>query len=220
MNNTTNNDTRETTRIEAFSDGVIAIAVTILVFDLRAPAQTLVDNSNLWTELVRVWPTWLAFVISFFYVLVMWINHHRLFTVIRRSDNNLMLLNGLLLFGISVVPVPTRIAAEYLQHRDQNIAALIYSGWFFVVAIFYQLLWRYASHGNRLFASDTDMAVVRQIDRSYFVGPIGYTIALIVATFSAVGSMLIVTAMGVFFALPNPLMQRLMSGEKIPISSE
>src|SRR4051794_1726940 len=139
---------KETARIEAFSDGVFSIAITLLVLDIHVPTTQQADATGLLNQLLHLWPNLLAFVASFFFILVMWINHHRVFTVIRRSDNNLLLLNGLLLFGVILVPFPTALVAEYLQHQDEAIAVMVYTGWFLMISVFFNLLWRYAAHEN------------------------------------------------------------------------
>src|SRR3954466_11846030 len=114
----TRQDEKETGRVEAFSDGVFAIAITLLVLDLKVPPDA-GSNAELWAALVGQWPIYFAFLSSFLVILIMWINHHRLFTHIRRTDNVLMMLNGLLLLGITVVPFPTRLLAEYFQHEGR-----------------------------------------------------------------------------------------------------
>jgi uncharacterized membrane protein len=201
---------RETARIEAFSDGVIAIVITLLVFDLRSPSHDLASQNGLVAEMIDQWPSYLAFAASFFTVLVMWVNHHRLFTVIQRSDNNLMLLNGLLLFGISVVPFPTKVAADYLQHEQKNVAMILYSAWGLVLALLFNFLWRYASYKNRLFDEHTDYQLVAFISRQYAFGPLFYLVAIILALFSAVASLIFCLMLAVFFALPNSKFQTLM----------
>lgn len=200
---------KETGRIEAFSDGVFAIVITLLIFDIKAPAVEQVDATNLLIELGKQWPTYLAFVASFFFILVMWINHHRLFTAIRRSDNTLLLLNGLLLFGVTLVPFPTSIVARYLQHRDQVMAVLVYNGLFFIIALFFNGLWMYASHHNRLFNAKTDPHLVKFISRQYAFGPVLYLLAFLVAFVSPVISLVINVGLAVFFALPNRAVQAL-----------
>jgi uncharacterized membrane protein len=200
---------KETARIEAFSDGVLAIVITLLALELRVPEVSTEEGFNLVQALLARWPTYLAFLASFFFILVMWINHHRLFTAIRRSDNNLMLLNGLLLLGITVTPFSTALIAAYLQHPDQNTAAMIYSSLFFVTAIFFNALWRYASYNNRLFDSHTDPQLVRFITRQYVFGPVLYGVAFILAMFSALASLLFTVIIAVFFALPSTALRAL-----------
>jgi uncharacterized membrane protein len=194
---------KQTARIEAFSDGVLAIVITLLALELRVPQPGGDEDSNLIRALLAEWPTYLAFLASFFYILVIWINHHRLFTAIRRSDNNLMLLNGLLLLGVTVIPFGTELIATYLQHPEQNVAAMIYSAIFLVNSIFFNGLWHYASYKNRLFDSETEPELVRFITRQYAFGPILYTVALVLAAFSAQASLLLSLGMAVFFALPS-----------------
>src|SRR5258708_1916094 len=109
----------DTARIEAFSDGVFAIAITLLVLDIKVPH---LSNSGrtLASALVAMWPTYLAFVTSFMTILIMWINNHRMFTLIGRADDRLMFFNGLLLLGVTIVPFPTALVAEYLRHDGQR----------------------------------------------------------------------------------------------------
>src|SRR5438270_13814781 len=102
----------ETSRIEAFSDGVFAIAITLLILDVHVPT---ISQGPLGAALRRQWPTYIAYLISFAFIGIMWVNHHRLFNHIRRSDNGLMFLNLLLLLGVSAVPFPTALLA-----RGQN----------------------------------------------------------------------------------------------------
>jgi uncharacterized membrane protein len=200
---------KETGRIEAFSDGVYAIAITLLVLDIKVPRADQLGSDGLLSALIDQWPNYLAFIASFLFILVMWINHHRLFTVIQRTDNNLLLFNGLLLLGVTLVPFPTALVAEYLEHEERLIAILVYNGWFFVIAIFFNLLWRYASYKNRLFNEKTDPALVRHISRQYSVGPAAYLLVLLIAFVSPWLSLALNVALAVFFALPNKAIREL-----------
>src|SRR5262245_58066326 len=101
-------EVKETARIEAFSDGVFAIAITLLVLDMKVPgSKDLPADVRLISVLGRQWPTYLAYVTSFLTILIMWVNHHRLFQHIKRTDNPFLMLNGLLLMGVTIVPFPT-----------------------------------------------------------------------------------------------------------------
>src|SRR5207248_9103881 len=104
---------KETGRIEAFSDGVFAIAITLLVLDIQVQLPREVsDPAVLLDRLAKLWPFYLAYVISFATIGIMWINHHRLLTLITHSDHVFLLLNTFLLFWISFVPFPTSLLAE------------------------------------------------------------------------------------------------------------
>src|SRR5258708_37720496 len=121
-----------TGRVEAFSDGVFAIAITLLVLDLKVPTQP-----PLLAGLLAQWPVYAAYLISFAFILIMWVNHHWMFQHIARVDSTFMLCNGLRLLGITVVPFPTNIVAQYILTPEQNVAAAVYNGWFFVIGIFF-----------------------------------------------------------------------------------
>lgn len=192
---------RRTDRIEAFSDGVFAIALTLLVLDIKVP-RDLPPDARLTAALLNQWPTYLAFVTSFATIGIMWINHHRLFDLIRRSDNNLMLLNLLLLLGVTVVPFPTSLLAEYLGHPEEHAAAAVYAGMSVVIAILFNLLWRYAAHENRLLDEASDREAIRAITKGYSFGPVFYLIAFGFAFVNVPVSVIIVLALAVFFALP------------------
>jgi uncharacterized membrane protein len=107
-------DEKETGRIEAFSDGVFAIAITLLVLELKVPhLEDGGAGGSLARALARQWPSYVALVTSFFTILVMWANHHRMFNVVRRVDAPFLYANGLLLLLVTVVPFPTAVLAEY-----------------------------------------------------------------------------------------------------------
>ncbi|HET9221484.1 MAG TPA: TMEM175 family protein [Roseiflexaceae bacterium] len=195
------NEAKETGRIEAFSDGVIAIAITLLVLDIKVP-RDLPEAASLLGALLAQWPSYFAFATSFATIGIMWINHHRLFDLIKRADQMLLVLNGLLLMCITVVPFPTSLLAEYLGEPQDRTAALVYSGTFFVTAIVFNVLWRYASHKNRLIDPRSDPAVVRGISRQYAFGPLVYLAAFILAFFSATASLALTMLLALFFAIP------------------
>src|SRR5262249_36824077 len=161
----------ETSRIEAFSDGVFAIAITLLILDVRVPS---IAQGSLGVALRRQWPTYIAYLISFSFIGIMWVNHHRLFNHIRRSDSGLMFLNLLLLLGVSVVPFPTALLAAHYYAPGRTIAAAVFNGTYFVIAIFFNILWRHVVRGGLL--DSTTQHSADAISRQYAVGPIAYFI--------------------------------------------
>ncbi len=202
-------EARETARIEAFSDGVFAIAATLLVLDLKVPHDA-AGGPGLLRALAAGWPSYLAFVTSFAFIGIMWINHHRLFTLIRRSDNLLLVFNGLLLLGVTFVPFPTAVLAEYIPRHGAYVAAAVYSGTYTVLAIFFNLLWHHASHENRLLDRKADPEMIEAITRGYRFGPLLYFVTFVLAFISVPASLAMNLALAIFFALPsqNPLVKQ------------
>ncbi|MCB9357448.1 MAG: DUF1211 domain-containing protein [Calditrichaeota bacterium] len=191
---------KETGRIEAFSDGVFAIAITLLVLELHVPKHTEIAAGGLGKTLLEEWPAYAAFLISFFSILIMWFNHHKLFNFIRKVDPPLMYLNGFLLMVICAVPWPTALAAEHWGHSEERMAAQVYCGLMVLLALAYNALWRYATHKGRLLPDNIDMEEVDKITRSYSLGPISYLLAFIATFWNATVGMLICVALAIFFA--------------------
>jgi uncharacterized membrane protein len=203
------NEEKETGRLEAFSDGVFAVAITLLVLNIKIPEQLLVSNRDVWSTLFGSgqWPMLAAYVSSFATIGIMWINHHRLFNQIKRSDTGLMLLNLLLLLVIVFIPVPTALLAQSLGgNQTLSAAAVIYSGTNTLLAICFNLLWRYASHNNRLLSRNTDPRSVSAISRQYMFGPLLYLITLGLAYVSTLACIVVIFILALFFAAPpHPL---------------
>lgn len=208
---------KETARIEAFSDGIFAVAITLLVLDIHIPrlpnGERLPRDSALGSALLQQWPAYLAFLTSFVTIGIIWINHHRLFNYIKSSNNTLLALNLLLLLLIVFVPFPTSLLAEYIE-PDYHIAAIIYSANFFIMAICFNLLWRYASYNNRLLDKQARPEAIEAITRQYRFGPIYYLIALILALFYAPASIAWNLLLALFFALPGEVITRLRFSRK------
>src|SRR5689334_12290792 len=178
-------DEKETGHLEAFSDGVFAVAITLLVLNIKIPGLdspgTLPNDEGLWPRLRDEWPMLAAYGTSFATIGIMWLNHHRLFAHIKRTNTVLLLLNLLLLLIIVFIPVPTALLAEYLLKPDQHAAAIVYSGTFLIMACCFNVLWRYASYHNRLLGKDADPRAVMAISGQYLFGPILYLIIFGVA---------------------------------------
>jgi len=192
---------KETARLEAFSDGVFAIAITLLVLELKVPA----GSASLGRTLASEWPSFAAYLTSFATIGIMWLNHHRLFTLIRGVDHWLLVLNGLLLLGVSVVPFPTELVAQYLGHPGEVTATAVYGGSFVFIALGFNGLWRYASSRDRhppLLRVPHDAPEVLAIHDQYRVGPIAYLVAFVVAFWWPNVSIAMMLALAVFFLIP------------------
>ena len=205
---------KETGRLEAFSDGVFAVAITLLVLNIKIPgidlpASQLPNDSGLWQALGNEWPMLAAYVTSFATIGVMWLNHHRLFIQIKRTNTTLMLLNLLLLLIIVFIPVPTALLAEYLVRLDLHTAAILYSATFFLMACCFNALWQYASYHNRLLGENVDSHSVEVISRQYIFGPLLYLIIFGVAWANTLACIILSFILALFFALPGPSLRSL-----------
>ncbi|MBV9669566.1 MAG: DUF1211 domain-containing protein, partial [Acidobacteriales bacterium] len=184
-------------RIEAFSDGVYAIAITLLILEIKIPSR---GAGPLGTLLLRQWPQFFAYVLSFAFIGIMWINHHRLFGHIRKADNGLMLYNLLLLFGVCAVPFPTALLAQFLETPDRKVAALIFNGTYVVIAVFFNALWHHALRRGLLDRETHDQA--EGITRQYAYGPVMYVVVAVIGWFSVAASLVLQVVLALFFAMP------------------
>jgi uncharacterized membrane protein len=192
--------TTETARIEAFSDGVFAIAITLLILEIKIPPA---GSGAVTHELLQEWPSFVSYLLSFAFIGIMWMNHHRLFTLIKRSDHLLMILNLLLLLGVTTVPFPTAVLGVDLGHPGQRAAMVFFSATYLYLAIVFYFLWRYAASSHRhLLGPDVDRQEVENITRQYMVGPALYLLCFILAWISVPSSLGLNIALAFFFALP------------------
>jgi uncharacterized membrane protein len=197
---------RTTGRIEAFSDGVFAIAITLLILDVRAPAVPAEGTvppdkaaGLLLAQLWQLWPAYVAYLMSFAVILVMWVNHHRIFTVVRKTDHAFLFWNGLLLMLVSIVPFPTDLLAKYFQTPAAKIAAAVYAGHGLLIALAFTALWRYATRTDRMLAPGSQAEVAR-LTAQYRFGPLMYLVAFGLAFLSAGASVGLCVLFAVFFS--------------------
>jgi uncharacterized membrane protein len=195
-----------TGRLEAFSDGVFAIAVTLLVLQLKVPDVPF--KKSLASFVVDQWPAFVAYFNSFLSILIMWLNHHNIFKLIRRSNHTFIIFNGVLLMLITFINYPTALLAAYLKPdtpgaspADQKFATLIYTGTFVIIAVFYNVLWRYGTYNGRLLGKHANKALVAQITREYRFGPLVYLVAFLLAFVSVPASLVLTVLLAVYFAL-------------------
>ena len=195
----------DTGRLEAFSDGVIAVAITLLVLDLAVPQPHAHPAHSLAYQLGREWPRYAAYVVSFATIGIVWINHHAAIARLRQTDHAILVLNLLLLMSIGVLPFATSLMAAYLQHTgsDQQLAAALYAGAFLLMALafaaldVYILLLKSQLLGEQL---PRDQRV--QILRWAITGLVPYAVATAIAPLSPYATLAICGAVAMFYALP------------------
>jgi uncharacterized membrane protein len=190
-------------RLEAFADGVFAIAATLLI--LNVDAQIPGDASDLGASILHIWPSYLAYAVSFVTIGIMWVNHHTVMAQIDRTDRRFLFANIGLLMCIAFVPFPTRLVAEHIRGDGARDAALTYGFTMVATAIMFSVTWFYASLGRRLLRPDADAAVVSGISRSYLPGPWIYLGATLVAFLSPTASVVLFLAIAAFYVLESSL---------------
>ncbi|MER5931509.1 TMEM175 family protein [Streptomyces sp. NPDC002054] len=174
---------QETNRVEAFSDGVFAIVITILVLEIKVPEE---HGSDLWHGLWAQWPHYAAYVVSFLVIGVMWVNHHTIFGHLRRVDRPLLFLNLLVLMVVSVIPWTTSVLAEHLKDGEAaKVAAILYSAWTVVYALAFSAFWWYVTRVGHLFHEHVDKDRARATRMRFGLGAIAYPITVILSFISA-----------------------------------
>ncbi len=191
----------DTGRLEAFSDGVLAIAITLLVLELRVPRD--LGDESLARALAHEWPSYAAYVVSFLVIGIMWVNHHSMFRLVRYVNRPVLFLNLLLLLVIAAIPFPTALMAAYLDTGDasSHTAAAVYSGVFVLAAAGFNLLWRYLVAHPHLLEPDVDLVGVRSTVRRFGIGLFVYLATVGLAFLSAPLTLAVHFVIAVYYAL-------------------
>jgi TMEM175 potassium channel family protein len=167
-------------RLETFSDGVIAIAITLLILEVDVPTA---EGSALWKALAHEWPSYMAYLTSFAVIGIIWVNHHGMLNLVAKVDKPLLYLNLFLLLTIAGIPWPTALVAEHLQSPlvDANIAVAIYGAWATMVALGFNFMWRWMVHDDKLLHPHLDRDALRKNTRRFSLGVLIYPITIGIA---------------------------------------
>jgi len=188
--------------MEAFSDAIISIAATLLCIDLRPPRVANLANESLIHALESLWPSYLAFAVSFIFIGIAWAAHHDMFRYIWRTNHVLLMLNLLFLMSIVVQPFSTALLAEHLGNPGERPTALVYYGVLLTTSFSYNLIWHYAVR-HKLIHNQTDLRLLKALHREYAVAPLLHATAFIVALWNVPLSIVPVMLSYAFFALPR-----------------
>src|SRR5215212_10355727 len=185
-----------TNRLEAFSDGVFAIAITLLVLELNVPA-----GDHLWQQLKDEWPSFAAFFVSFWVIGIIWVNHHGVLDHLARADRGVLYLNLLLLFTVVFIPFPTSLLAEHLKpgEGDEQLAAIIYSGAFIAMSLAYGALWTYITKHKDLLGVELTDEQIRRTSIRFQIGTPFYVVQLAFAFISPAVVLLLNAALAVYY---------------------
>jgi uncharacterized membrane protein len=186
-------------RLEAFSDGVFAVAITLLALDLTVPG-----GLHLSRQLQDKGPAFLAFTLSFFMIGIIWVNHHALVRSITKVDRTLLFLNLVLLLFVVLIPFATATEADYFPHNgpDARLAMALYAGSFLGMSIGFSLMFEWTLHGQRVYQPVPPER--RWAARARFTGgTLVYVLAIVIASFSAVASFVLIALTAVYYILEN-----------------
>jgi len=203
---------KETGRIEALSDGVFGIAMTLLVLSVPIPTSALLQQRHISLQTAvlgnNAWLPFLTYVVSFMTVLVMWLNHHYMFQFVGRVDRFFVVVNGLLLMVVVFVNYPTALVANFIGSigtGDGRFAATSYNVTLIAASILYNAMWFRITHDRRLLVADADAAEVRSYTRQYLIGGPCYVVALALAFVNPALSVALDAALAVFWAFTGKI---------------
>jgi len=217
---------KETGRLESFSDGVFAVAITLLVFNLQVPhlPTGAVSVTALGSALLAQWPSYLTFMTSFATILIMWASHHGIFKLVYKADTLFLFANGLLLLLVTVVPFPTSLVAQYLDTPAAALACAVYAGIFVVINLAYNLLWWAAVRERRLLHPAVTPRQVKRLTRHILLGLPLYLLATLLAFWNPYVSLGLCSCLWIFWAFTfyerSPSPRRLTGGQDTETAPE
>ena len=190
-------------RLEAFSDGVIAVAITLLVIDLRVPEPG--ADVSLAHQLGEQWPNFAAYVVSFLTIGVIWVNHHATLRRLRAVDRSVLFINIVLLMTIVLLPFTTALMARYLlEDTGHTLAAALYGGSLLLMSVvFYAMNWHLLTRRTHLLNDDVTPEYRRTLLRRNLIGVAPYALATLGALVSPYLTLAIAAALAVYFVLPG-----------------
>jgi uncharacterized membrane protein len=186
-------------RLEAFSDGVFAIAITLLVLGLHVPD---VGDGSLAHALYRQWPADVSYAVSFITIGIIWVNHHNVFRHLERCDRRLLFLNVLMLLTVALIPYPTALISHYARTPNATAAAVFYGAVMVVMALCFNAIWHYSIRAG-LLGPGADPREVSGITRSFVPGPFLYLAGTLIAFVSADVSLLVYAGLAVFYVVSS-----------------
>lgn len=193
------NDDRGTGRIEAFSDGVIAVAITLLILDIHVPNV----NTDLLQALLKQWPSYLGYVTSFLVITIFWANHHNMFRHIQQVDYVLLIINAFFLMCIAFIPFVTSLLTQYItSSTEQHTAAIVYGATLLLNGILFNSIWWYAVWKRRLVRRDLGAQAVQRITRGYLFGLPFYGLSIVLSLINVELSLVFYILIDLMYGLP------------------
>jgi uncharacterized membrane protein len=187
-------------RLEALSDGVFAVAITLLVFDIKIPE--LAENQSLAEALIGLWPNILTYILSFAIVGIFWMVHHMMFKFLTRTDRYFSILNIIFLMCISTVPFAAALLSKYF---NDVVAVMVYGLIFFFCSLAFLAMWRYASYHRRFVREDMSDRLITIASIATFSAPIIYGFAVLVSLINPAYGLMIYLVAPIIYLVPSPI---------------
>ncbi|WP_042420146.1 TMEM175 family protein [Streptacidiphilus anmyonensis] len=200
----------ESSRVEAFSDGVFAIAITLLVLQLAVVNPGRVHTAgDAWHELGHLWTAYDAYVVSFLVIGIMWLNHHTVFGYVARVDRGLLVINLVLLLVVAALPFPTALVSDWLgQPGPAEVSVAVFSAFMVAHALSFQALWWWLTRTGHLFDRRVDVEAARGTRLRFAAGTVAYPILVGLSFVSPVITLGLHFVLALYYAfnqLPIPL---------------
>lgn len=192
-------------RLAALTDGVFAIAITLLSLEVAVPIIHSASGPDLIEALLEQWPSYVAYTVTFFLIGAYWINHHRMFNLLKGVNHTFLVLNILFLMAIAIIPFPNALIAEYVRDPElRGVAALVYGAAMAALAVMFNAVWWYAGGRHRLMKPECHPHAIRKVLNSYLMGPIAYGAGAVLSLFVPMVSIAIyvLVPIGYFFEGP------------------
>ncbi|MGH2596447.1 MAG: TMEM175 family protein [Actinomycetota bacterium] len=197
----------ETSRLETFADGVFAIAATLLILSVDTSVGSPV-GANLRHTLLAAWPSYVAYVVSFLTIGIIWANHHTIMDQVGRADRTFLMLTVGFLMVVAFIPFPTRLVAEFIGKDGARSATVIYGITLTLTAVMFNAIWFYAARGGRLLRNDADQRTVRGISKTFVLGPWMYVAATIVAAITPTVGAIVFLLFALFWVIESSFFGR------------
>lgn len=194
-------------RFEAFSDGVFAIAITLLAIDIKVPNLDQATSATAIAEIVRIWPYFLSYVTSFLVIGVLWLNHHTLFHFLKGIDRTTLTINLFLLMCVAFIPYATKLIGEYSMLQP---VVMFYGLSLTLTGVIYNLLWFYIVKQYLHRHSKINRHFIRRASFWSAGYPVLYLISALLSLVTVTGSLSLYTLIPLFYLLPSTIDQQLL----------
>jgi TMEM175 potassium channel family protein len=196
-----------TSRLEAFSDGVFAIAITLLIIEIKIPSQEDLKNQSLIHYVWQQWPKYFAYILSFVIIGIYWANHHYLFKLFKKTDHIFNLLNVFFLMAIAFLPYPSGILGEYIispEHSKSAVSFYAFAIW--LPAVSWLIIWLYAKHKKRIIDHRLSEDFIESLTKQYLISNLLYIAAFLISLVSSLISIITCVGLTLLYLLPpkNP----------------